>query len=279
MARLRYERDWIKRYHAAVQEEADDFDERFALGASSTSLARKTCDQEDTRLLIALCHVPVPSLLDTTSRKRPQSLVVDLEMELVESKRYRYITRPISYRVKRADVVEKFQGFSDHQCKKILRMTARSFLKLVNLVFHHAIFQNASYKEQEEVAIQVAVTLDRLGHNGNGMEATRLGIFWDRADGSCANYISRVVVALVSLRSRYLSWPTKEQRNTHSSKMALQGFPGCIGFVDGTTVPLSERPRHQGDHYYDRNGQYSLNVQVICNTDRKIIMLLTGYTG
>ncbi|KAF8926076.1 hypothetical protein BGZ58_000201 [Dissophora ornata] len=134
-------------------------------------------------------------------------------------------------------------------------MSYDSFIKLLDEVFHHDIFKNASYPEQEEVAAQLAVTLDRLGHSGNGMEDTCLGTFWDRSERSCQKYIERVLVALMSLQPRYVTWPTQAQRRAYAARMAMKGFPGCIGFVDGTTIPLSERPAYKADFYYDRHGR------------------------
>ncbi|KAF9367170.1 hypothetical protein BGX21_007714, partial [Mortierella sp. AD011] len=124
------------------------------------------------------------------------------------------------------------------------------------------IFKNNSNREQEKVAAQLAVTLDRLGHNGNGMASTRLSLFWDRSEGSCFKYTDRVLQALLSLEDRYLMWPTVEEREAHSLEMAKKGFIGCVGFVDGTTIPLEVRPGFEGDFYFDRHGDYSFNLQV-----------------
>jgi hypothetical protein len=33
--------------------------------------------------------------------------------------------------------------------------------------------------------------------------------------------------------------------------------------VDGTLVPLSQKPGHHGEAYFDRKSNYSLNVQVM----------------
>lgn len=35
--------------------------------------------------------------------------------------------------------------------------------------------------------------------------------------------------------------------------------------VDGTLIPLFEKPGHHGEAYFDRKSNYSLNVQV-CRT-------------
>ncbi|KAF9174261.1 hypothetical protein BGX20_000312 [Mortierella sp. AD010] len=67
----------------------------------------------------------------------------------------------------------------------------------------------------------------------------------------------------MGVTDRFVSWPTSEQRKEHSGKVAKKGFPGCVGFADGTTIPISKRPEFQGDFYYDRYGNYSHNLQAV----------------
>ena len=61
--------------------------------------------------------------------------------------------------------------------------------------------------------------------------------------------------------------------------MALEGFPGCVGFVDGTGIPLYQKPGFDGSTFYDRKGQYSINAQVICNCNKKITAIFSGWPG
>jgi hypothetical protein len=61
--------------------------------------------------------------------------------------------------------------------------------------------------------------------------------------------------------------------------MAGEGFSGCVGFVDGTTIPLHQRPGADGEVYWDRKKQYSINCQVICDCDKYITSFSTGWPG
>ena len=38
--------------------------------------------------------------------------------------------------------------------------------------------------------------------------------------------------------------------------MQQEGFPGCVGFVDGTTITLSQKPALNGNVYWDRKKMY-----------------------
>jgi hypothetical protein len=61
--------------------------------------------------------------------------------------------------------------------------------------------------------------------------------------------------------------------------LAEAGFEGCIGFVDGTTIPLYQRPASDGKVYWDRKKHYSINCQVICDCNKYITCFLTGWPG
>ena len=60
-------------------------------------------------------------------------------------------------------------------------------------------------------------------------------------------------------------------------------FQGCIGALDGMAVKIqrptiSELLRNPGQ-YFCRKGYYALNLQAICNQDKKILWLLSKYVG
>ncbi|KAF9193629.1 hypothetical protein BGZ51_002576 [Haplosporangium sp. Z 767] len=97
--------------------------------------------------------------------------------ELAVSRTYRYINRLLIYRINRINIIEKLQSLTDREFKAVLRISLDSFKKLLNLIFDHDVFKSRNHREQKEIAGQLATTLDRLGHNGNGMESTRLGGF------------------------------------------------------------------------------------------------------
>jgi hypothetical protein len=52
--------------------------------------------------------------------------------------------------------------------KQECRMNKESFAFIISMIEDHQVFQNNSQNPQIEVAIQLAVTLERLGNFGNG---------------------------------------------------------------------------------------------------------------
>ena len=64
-------------------------------------------------------------------------------------------------------------------------------------------------------------------------------------------FTEQVVKVLLSLRGIWLSWPSEERRREIRQVMWEEGFPGCVGFVDRTTIPLAQRPVIDGEVYWD----------------------------
>lgn len=81
------------------------------------------------------------------------------------------------------------------------------------------------------------------------------------------------------LRVHYLQCPGPEQRTEISQVMSLKGFPGCVGFIDGTTFPIYPRPGIDGETFFEQKNRYSINAQIVRDCDRRITALYTGWPG
>ena len=77
-----------------------------------------------------------------------------------------------------------------------------------------------------------------------------------------------------------MSWPNAQRRQEINSAVHAQhGIPQCVGIVDGTLIPLAQRPNANGEDYFDRKCNYSLNAMVVCQHDRRISYIFTGMPG
>jgi len=123
---------------------------------------------------------------------------------------------------------------------------------LVDQLRGHPVFYNNSTCRQIAPERQIAAVLSRFGTEGNGASITAKQILTGLAVGTLNKYTERVTTALMVIRHQWICWPDEERRREISEVMALEGFPGCIGFVDGTTIPLAQKPAKDGETYYDR---------------------------
>ncbi|KAL3676594.1 hypothetical protein R1sor_026542 [Riccia sorocarpa] len=90
------------------------------------------------------------------------------------------------------------------------------------------------------------------------------------------NYTNRVMTAIESAIGHEIAWPDRQERAVNSAHFAGLGFSGCIGLVDCTLVKLFQRPRDDGETYFDRKSNYSMNVQVICDQNKRVIYFFAG---
>jgi len=76
----------------------------------------------------------------------------------------------------------------------------------------------------------------------------------------------------------WITWPSEEELNQTSERFK-DDFPGCVGFIDGSHIDLEERPRDDHEAYFDRKQNYSIQLQAICDWDRRIRHIHVGYPG
>ena len=153
------------------------------------------------------------------------------------------------------------------QFREELRVTPHTFDVLISKLGDDIVFQNNSHCPQMPVEEQVAITLFRFGHDGNA--ASLQGVAnWAGISKGTVLFVTRRVMTAV-LRPEFMNeavrFPTAEEKETakkwihqHSCRAWRNGW--CL--VNGTLVPLAERPHWFGKSYFDRKNRYSLNIQV-----------------
>lgn len=188
----------------------------------------------------------------------------------------RYLQQRLQMGKSRDFIDNFFQNLPERAFRQFTRMSQASFFEIVEIIKDHLVFQNDSFHQQAPVSVQLAVALDRFGHEGNGACVARSLFFWGIGAGTMVNYTDRVVEALHDTFVDQVKWPNVQERVRISDVFAAKGFPGCVGLLDGTLFPLSQKPHLHGETYYDRKSRYSINAQIVCDDKKKIIYCFTG---
>lgn len=171
----------------------------------------------------------------------------------------------------------------DHFCEA-LRIDPSTFDTLVTQIDDDPIFSNNSRNGQMPVEDQVANTLFRLGHSGNAVSLQNIANWAGCGKGTVDLVTWRVMVAVLQpeFMSEAVRLPTEEEIEqakrwveVHSCRGWRNGW--CL--VDGTLIPLFERPHWYSESYYDRKCNYSLNLQVISLPNLCIIDFSYGRMG
>jgi hypothetical protein len=92
-------------------------------------------------------------------------------------------------------------------------------------------------------------------------------------------YVDRVTHAILdALECDAVYWPKVSERKFISERIEEQyGFPNCIGFADGTILPLEFKHNLYGEEHYCQKGCYGLNCLVICDDELQILDYLVGW--
>lgn len=167
---------------------------------------------------------------------------------------------------------------SEDRFISFFRMTRASFGLLANVIQDDPIFYNDSHNPQIAPSIQLATTLYILGSYGSSTvrAAAQLGI----GEGTAHLYLQRCMIALVHLSTRYIQWPEpggEDFKNRRSEIEEQSKFPGCVGFLDGTDIILQYAPSFHGETYFNRKKHYGLNLQGICDSERRFSYISTGF--
>jgi hypothetical protein len=213
---------------------------------------------------------------------------VDLS-NLINSRRYLRQRMP---QPKSRELRQLLNEWSDDDFRQITRVNKYTFEIILEKIWRHPVFSNNSRNSQTAVAVQLQVALERLGCNGNGASVGRVarkhGVFYlhvsllmDQVSaGSAFNFTRRIIKALLSLEHDEIAWPRAAKRRALSEHMDQKyGLRGCVGMVDGTHNPFSQRPAIDGETFFNRKNSYSLNTQVVCTHAYEIIYYAVGWPG
>ncbi|KAK9679331.1 DDE superfamily endonuclease [Popillia japonica] len=89
--------------------------------------------------------------------------------------------------------------------------------------------------------------------------------------------INNLLYIILSLRNKYIVWPKTEEEFEFIGN-GFRRYPGVIGAVDGTHIPLKV-PTNQHDSYINRHQQHSINLMAVCNADKVFTYVFVGFPG
>jgi hypothetical protein len=166
------------------------------------------------------------------------------------------IPKSLGYRLLLFDLPEA-------QFRQATRMKHSTFERVLGMIQDHEIFQNDSRNPQTRVCVQLAMALERLGCDGNGVSAGREAVTFGTGQGTTTLFTRRVITALNSLAPQFITWPDQNER-LRSSQSFEDGYslPGAVGIVDGTHVVLTQKPGIDGETYFDMKSKYSIHLTV-----------------
>ncbi|XP_067142884.1 putative nuclease HARBI1 [Centruroides vittatus] len=79
---------------------------------------------------------------------------------------------------------------------------------------------------------------------------------------------------------KFIRWPNDNlERTVHKfEELRTVSLPGVIGCVDGTHIYI-KAPKEDSQSYYNRKGRHSILLQIICDSEMRIIDAFVGWPG
>ncbi|KAK4885935.1 hypothetical protein RN001_002206 [Aquatica leii] len=165
---------------------------------------------------------------------------------------------------------------------KYFRLSKDTTLQLINSLRPHL-------QSQRSTAVPVELkVLTALSFFGYGSYQRCVGCSYNLAlhQTTVSKIIGEVSDAIVTnLLPQSVIFPrTEEQRNLVKERFYQQfAIPGVIGAIDCTHIaivaPATNDPLRPGIAYYNRKGFYSINVQMICDANLKILDCNARFPG
>ncbi|POW05963.1 hypothetical protein PSTT_09361 [Puccinia striiformis] len=185
----------------------------------------------------------------------------------------------LNLRIPRQRIASRDRSFDTLSNSKA-QMTQDSFLILLEMIESHPVFQNRSRNQQAPAAHQLLVALAHFGLSGNGGAGAMLSEVFNVSEGSIDNFTNRCMQAILNLEDRYVTWPTKEERAAMRYLLPEDDiFRDCVGFEDGTIIPLTSAPTKNKEDYWMQKMLYGVNSLLVCDRNKRIIYLFHGWCG
>ncbi|KAK3919699.1 Protein ALP1-like, partial [Frankliniella fusca] len=199
----------------------------------------------------------------------------DEEEEMVLELVYGRNDRAIDWRAE-LPRMEYLRSIEDPYFLKHFRMDKETFEVLLVVIGNHLVENNQLIRLRTELDKCILMVLWILA-NMDTYRAT--GITFGVSTGTVHFHYVVVIEALRKLAPRYIKWPSQGERLRMKRIIEERsGYPGIVGFIDGTLIPITA-PAIQKERYYDRHQSYSINVQAVCDHNMLFRDVYVGQPG
>lgn len=102
---------------------------------------------------------------------------------------------------------------------------------------------------------------------------------FDMSKGTLHYIFSDICKVLCTLSNQYIQWPREDEfANLANGFQDKTGFPGVIGAIDGTHIPILAPTFHRNS-YINRKGHASIQLQAVCTSQMRFLDVYTGWPG
>ncbi|KAK3931741.1 Putative nuclease [Frankliniella fusca] len=154
-----------------------------------------------------------------------------------------------------------------------IAMKAR-YRVLVNVVDQHEADTGRLLREERTPATDMVLIRLWMLFSRDTFRST--GANFGIAPSSDHHYYKLCITIMCEIGSRYINWSNAHDRcRTARYYNERFGFPGVVGSINGTLVPITA-PREHKQRYVDKNHNYSVNLMLVSDHKRLIRDVFIG---
>lgn len=172
---------------------------------------------------------------------------------------------------------DPFILLNDFEFKCRFRLNKQTVTFLVHTI-GNAIQPNTHRNKSLDAQSQILIAL-RFYATGSFLQL--IGDYIHVHKSTISRIIQRVTHKISLLSRRYIKMPStnEELLATKQGFYNICGFPRVVGVVDCTHIKIQSPGGRQAELYRNRKGYFSINVQAICNSNLKLMHLISRWPG
>ncbi|CAG2216264.1 HARBI1 [Mytilus edulis] len=174
------------------------------------------------------------------------------------------------------DRLNPLDAYDDHELLYRYRMSRQTLMRVIDMVRDDIVHETQrSYALTPEQQ-----TFAAIRYYATGSFQTVVGDIMGISQPSMSRIVQRVSSALCRHAGQYIRFPTtpRFQQAVKEGFMNEFTFPNVLGCVDGSLVQI-KAPSTREDMYVCRKGYHALNIQGICDSQKKFLNLVVRWPG
>ncbi|KAG9282036.1 putative nuclease HARBI1 [Astyanax mexicanus] len=175
-----------------------------------------------------------------------------------------------------ADKSDPFQHFDDISFRDRFRMYKKDAMEIISQL-NLKLLSVTQRGRPLPVCLQVLMTLRFLAC---GTFHRETGDLFGVSEPTVCKVIHRVCRAICELRGQYINFPDATIQVNYKVSFCEYGhFPGVIGCIDGTHVPIKCPSTPDAEEYRNRKNWFSINVQGVCTPQLQFSNIVARWKG
>ncbi|XP_031348100.1 putative nuclease HARBI1 [Photinus pyralis] len=160
---------------------------------------------------------------------------------------------------------------------KRFRLTKQATMSVLELIENQLEFEN----DLNNSVSPINQLLTTLLFYASSSHQINVGDYMCMNQSTVSRIVKKVSQQIAALRNQFIQMPTTPEEiiSTQNKFYRVARFPRVIGCLDGTHVKIRSPGGEDSEVYRNRKSYFSINVQLVCDSDLKISNIVARWPG